>query len=124
MFPSVNTGPKAIGHYVVAHFVRAENIVKIYDSLHKTSLQPNHLTAMTRLYPGKRFMFVKPATLQPDGCSCGVFTIAYVTAILLGHNPATYNLRLGSTERDKAAGIRNHIKTMFNARRLINFPRE
>lgn len=117
----------AIGHYIVAHFINSENVVKIYDSLHGTGnhgreLEEDTRNILSRIYPGKRYELIKPATLQPDGLSCGVFAIAYATTIILERDPATYHLRLCLNERNQTRELRNHIKTMYESRQLLLFP--
>lgn len=77
----------SIGHYIVAHFVAEENIVRIYDSLygngeHGRVIQTEEWDILHRLYPGREVRFIEPATKQPDGCSCGVFAIAYESILI------------------------------------------
>lgn len=121
---------KSVGHYILAHFVASENVVKIYDSLysfgmHGSVLSPSAKNILSRLYPGKRVQFVEPATKQPDSKSCGVFAIAYATTIILGEDPATYQLRLnGRSLRvwDKTMLLRKHIGSMYKSKCLKLFP--
>lgn len=120
---SGTTRANSIGHYIVAHYVHYENVVKIYNSLHSTVLSEDFVESLTRLYPGKKFVLVRPMTLQPDFYSCGVFAIAYATTILLGRDPATYRLKIVNTSvGDRAKSLRDHIKDMYEAMLLLNFP--
>lgn len=127
------TAPKerlySIGHYIVAHFVAAENVVKIYDSLHGGGghgrvLRSEEMNILRRLYPGRQIMFVEPATKQPDGSSCGVFAIANATSIILGRDPATHGLKLlnATRRRDNTMALRNHLAQMYRRNQIELFP--
>lgn len=110
-----------VGHYILVHFVKSENIVKIYDSLNGKTLGKSTIDILTRLYSGKSYQFITPAALQPDKTSCGVFVIAYATTIILGKDPATYHLKLGQ-RGDKSMPLRRHIIKMFRNKKLELFP--
>lgn len=119
----------SLGHYILAHFVANENVVKIYDSLHGSGqhghrLQSDEKDVLTRLYPGKKIVFVEPATKQSDGVSCGIFAIAYATTIILGDDPAIYKLQLLNTNDDQAMALREHIARMYRNRELAPFPQD
>lgn len=116
-----------VGHYILVHFVAAENVVKIYDSLHGRgthgrSLELDENAVISRLYPGVRTEFVRPATTQTDGVSCGVFAIAYATTIILGENPANYQLQMNIDHTDQTIVLREHIEKIYLNRSLELFP--
>lgn len=126
------TAPKeklhTIGHYIVAHFVAADNIVRIYDSLHGSAdrgrvLKEEELIILSRLYPSRQVMFIEPATKQPDGSSCGVFAVANATSIIFGQDPASYGLKLTNYQRrDNTMALRNHLAQMYRGNQLELFP--
>lgn len=84
----------------------------------------DEIDVLSRLYPEKHVVFVKPATTQLDGASCGVFAIAYATTIVLGDNPANYHLQLNTANKDKTMELRNHIKDMYLSKKLQLFPQQ
>lgn len=117
---------ESVGHYILAHFVASEGVVKIYDSLFGKYLTKDAKSILSRLYPGKRVQFIQPATRQPDSKSCGVFAIAYATTIILGQDPATYNLQLtemSPENKDRTMMLREHVAKMYESKEIKLFPR-
>ena len=111
-------------HYVVTFSKAQSNEVFVYDSLykHRKQLTESQLNILRKFYPGKRYIFKRPATLQPDWDSCGVFAIAYVTTLLFGLDPCTYTL--GSKPHDKSLLIllRAHLEKIINSKVIEPFP--
>lgn len=89
-------GPKSIGHYICIHYRANEQKVYVYDSLYSKKISQRSSNIIEKRFQSVKVEFVRPRTLQPDGCSCGVFAAAYATTIILGENPAEYSLFLGN----------------------------
>lgn len=119
----------AIAHAICIFFDAAKNTVFIYDDK-KTFIGSVINCLIYKRYPNCNITFVDPITRQRDLISCGLFTIAYATSLILGHDPKTRKLRttpfidlsLFSNNRDKASVLRKHILKMFRARKLLAFP--
>lgn len=67
-------------HYVVSHYIPGRQEAYIYDSAYTRGiyLTTEQLAIFNRFYPGRRYRIIKPASLQLDGSSCGIFAIAFL----------------------------------------------
>lgn len=113
-------------HYITTFRGAYSNIVEIYDSLYKPrkKLSQAQLKIFKAMYPHKLYLFVKPATLQPENNpSCGIFAIIFITTISLGHDPSTYKLQFDKNALDEMMNLRLHLVKMFHDEELISFPR-
>jgi hypothetical protein len=106
-------------HFVVAYSPAGSNTVFVYDSLLKR-ITPDQKKALMKLYPKKKYKHMKPATMQPDYLSCGVFAIANTTSILFGHDPSTYALALNN---NSTMELRSHLLNIYQTRQIVLFPR-
>ncbi|XP_031619945.1 uncharacterized protein LOC116338675 [Contarinia nasturtii] len=111
-------------HYIVSHYVARRNRVFIYDSLYKRGKTLNHqqIDILQRIYPGKSYQFVKPATIQPDYVSCGVFAIANVTTLLHHLDPQTYAYGDRHNDPNLARKMRQHLLYMYENETIDLFP--
>lgn len=116
---------KAIGHYICIFYKHTERRVYIYDSLFTQRLTDTQQQIVKFLYPLAKYQrFVKPKTLQPDSTSCGVFSIAYATTLILGRDPkhTSFKLNGGSLFGDRSMSMRHHIKQMLTSGYVSLFP--
>lgn len=114
---------EAVGHYVCIFYKHAEQKVYVYDSKALGSLTDTQHQIVRDLYPSsKSIEFVEPKTKQPDDESCGVFSIAYATALILGEDPKTRSFALDKKSKDSSMSLREHVKKMFVFKDLIKFP--
>lgn len=119
--------PKVVGHYICVHSVYPEQKVYIYDSLNYDTISGRAKSILRLRYPQHTgIVFVRAATCQPDLRACGVFAAAYATTIILGQDPATYPLQLGTrrnpTNRDQTTDLRYHLTDIIANSRLSLFP--
>lgn len=122
-----NFGPQNIGHYICIHFVYSQQKVYIYDSLHHGNISERSKNILRRRYPIYiEIVYCRPKTKQPDLCACGVFATAYATTIILGQDPATYNLALTRNNNpnctDSTIDMRHHLANMIRRQTLALFP--
>lgn len=115
-----------IGHLICVHYSHVDNKVTVYDSSYfdEIYLHDQVRDALQRLYPYvgiESIEFVKPGTLQPDDVSCGLFSIAYATALLFRINLKDLRLRLASTG-DPNFFMRKHLEQILKQRRITPFP--
>lgn len=117
-------GPNRLGHFVCIHYRAVERTVYLYDSLYWRKISKRSREILdTRFHENVRVEFVHPRTRQPDGISCGIFAIAYATAIILGRDPAAYPLFLGNDPyTDPTLLLRDHLAQMLQDDRLTLFP--
>lgn len=66
-------------------------------------------------------IFIKPKTVQNDNTSCGLFTIAYATTLMLNEDPTKFSLKLNNIRGDQGLYLRLHILKMFANRKLFKF---
>lgn len=76
------------GHCVLAiYFANSKEIVildsSFYPDRKATDLEKE---VLERIWPGVKYTFVKPASLQPDD-SCAIFAMEYVFQIIRGEDP-------------------------------------
>lgn len=110
-------GVDAVGHFLSIFYKAETKTVYVYDSLFRQELHEKQIQIINYRYPKREYIeFVKPKTVQNDETSCGCFAIAYTATIILGDDPATYNLKLHN--------LRKHIRKMFEENKLIPFPQE
>ncbi|XP_031631790.1 uncharacterized protein LOC116346029 [Contarinia nasturtii] len=116
--------PNAISHYICICYRHRQHIVYIYDSLFRLKITKRHREIMQKLYPAAIiYKHKKPATLQHDSTSSGLFAIAYATMLILGKDPTTYELKLNTTEgADQGSFMREHLIKMLQAKKLSLFP--
>lgn len=112
-----------VGHYICIHY-RPNQIIYIYDSLNRGIISSRTQAILNIRYPGYLLhVFIRSKTMQPDFTSCGVFAIAYATALIFHENPATYPLLLG-TIGDTTMTLRNHLASILQQNQLSMFPRD
>ena len=112
----------AVGHYICVFYKHSERRVYIYDPLMLKSLLPTQRQIINFLYPMAKFLrYVKPKTKQPDSTSCGVFSIAYATSLILGKDPKHTSLKLGG-DGDRSLSVRDHLKKIMQDEKLSLFP--
>ncbi|XP_031638975.1 uncharacterized protein LOC116351067 [Contarinia nasturtii] len=118
-------------HAVCIFYEAANQMVYVYDDedINITSAKSDFIE---RRYPNlKNITFVEPKTGQMDFVSCGAYSIAYATTLILGHDPKTYKLRTrsllsslcGSSMFDDPKMLRKHILKMFKSKKLLPFPK-
>lgn len=112
-------------HFICIFYKFYENTVYVYDSLFRKKLNDTQKRIIKILYPlvlSINIKFVEPKTIQPDYDSCGVFSIAYATTIILGKDPRDVSLQLNKTMGvDESMILRNHIKDIITSERLTSF---
>lgn len=114
----------AVGHWICIFYKWRTKTVHVYDSLMYKELNAQQMKIVQRLYPNhKNISFEEPKTTQKDLKSCGVFSIAYATSLILGYDPQAVNYELDTISTDSALKMRNHIKKMFEAYELSEFPK-
>lgn len=113
---------EAVGHYICVFYKHSERRVYVYDSLVTKSLTKTQQKILDTLYPlAKYFRFVKPKTTQKDSTSCGIFSIAYATTLILGEDPKKVSFKL-ERRGDQSMIMRNHVKKMLTNGKLSLFP--
>lgn len=118
-----------IGHYVCVYYDHQKNAVFIYDPLYVDGIDvhPKVRASLEKLYPsvkgggGAEIVLVKPGTTQPDNVSCGLFSIAYATALIFGLDPKDMKLNSASSG-DPAIYLRKHLEQIYRQRRITPFP--
>lgn len=112
----------AIGHYICVFYKHSERRVYIYDPLMLKTLLDTQRKIINYLYPMAKYLrYVKPKTKQPDSTSCGVFSIAYATSLILGKDPKHTPLKLGR-QGDRSMAMRDHLKKILQDEKLSLFP--
>lgn len=115
---------KAIGHYICLFYRHNERRVYIYDSLVTRRLTETQHQIVKYLYPLVKYLrYVTPKTKQLDSSSCGIFSIAYATTLILGQDPKYTSLKLDSSSSgDLSMPLRLHLKEMLINEKLSLFP--
>lgn len=75
-------------------------------------------------YPYARVKFLIPKTTQPDTVSCGVLSVAYATALILGEDPTKIPFKLDEGQKNKTVTLRRHFREILAENRLKMFPSE
>lgn len=114
----------AIGHYICLFYRHNERRVYIYDSLVTKRLTDTQRQIVKYLYPLLQYIrYVTPKTKQVDSSSCGIFSIAYATTLILGQDPKYTSLKLDNLSRgDRSMPLRLHLKEMLTSEKLSLFP--
>ncbi|XP_031634286.1 uncharacterized protein LOC116347713 [Contarinia nasturtii] len=118
-------------HALCIFYEAANQMVYVYDReyINITSAKSDFIE---RRYPNlKNITFVEPKTIQMDSVSCGAYSIAYATTLILGHDPRTYKLKTrsllssicGSSMFDDPKMLRKHILKMYKSKKLLPFPK-
>lgn len=114
--------PSVMGHWFCIRYEATSRKVIVYDTIMKDTLEPIHRKIIDRLYPYRSgIVFRKPKTIQTDETSCGLYSIIYATTIILGKEPAKYDLKLNYVLGDESLFMRLHILKMFAHRKLVLF---
>lgn len=66
--------------------------------------------------------FFVPKTKQPDEVSCGILSIAYATAIIMGSDPAEVKFKLNKYLKNKTKSLRDHLAKMLSDNVILPFP--
>lgn len=114
-----------IGHYVCIQYVSNERTLYVYDPLNSGNSVHAYVPVINQRYPQlQRIVYRTARTLQPDLFSCGVFSIAHATKIILGHDPTQYRLNLDSINAvDQSMPLREHSADMIeDGGQLTLFP--
>lgn len=117
-----SSDPSVMGHWFCIRYEATSRKVLVYDATMKDILEPIHRKIIHRLYPYRSgIAFRKPKTIQTDETSCGLYSIIYATTIILGEEPAKYDLKLNYVLGDESLYMRLHILKMFAHRKLALF---
>lgn len=119
------TGPidgTNIGHYICIYHDAGN--VTIYDSMYYEGkrVQLNTTQVIQALYPNHHsIQYVAPLTIQTDGYSCGLISIAHATALIFGKYPQQILFKM---KRSGDAGfyLRFHLRRIFTTRKITPFP--
>lgn len=106
-------------HWVMAAqgFGINPNNVLLYDSLDATEPHPHVLYCIAQLCKtpiGKLTISLMPCQVQKDGFNCGVYSIAFSTALAFNLNP--------SEMRFDTASMRNHLRECLLLKKMEPFP--
>ena len=114
-------GGNRSGHWSCVYYDGSK--LMIYDSI--CPAEYNFLHMETKRYIQWRYpnlteddILVQPVTRQPDIYSCGVYAIAFATAIALRDDPSQQKF-----SRD-TENMRSHLITILRTRHLLPFPEQ
>lgn len=117
-----NFGEHVVGHYICVFYDASTQRVNVYDSLLEKRLTARQREIISRLYPYRSgIKFITPKTIQTDYTSCGIFSIAYATTLILGKDPQQVRFRL-SKNGDRSMHMRKHVKKILESKHLEPFP--
>lgn len=120
---SIETKNK-VGHFISIFYNSSCQTVYVYDSLNSNSLHTRQIQIINFRYPKKKHIkFIEPKIQQADSTSCGPFAIAYLTTLIMGGDPATYEFKIDINGIDHSSYLRKHIEKMFKDKKLSHFPR-
>lgn len=111
-----------VGHYICVYYKAADRTVYVFDSMKFEYLSKDIKQIIDDRYPDTPVKYIRPKTKQPDGCSCGVFSIAYATHLILGLDPAITSLKLDKNFGKRTVSLRKHIAKMITHKKLRPFP--
>lgn len=117
-------GVNKVGHFICIFYKANDQTVFVYDSLHLNSLHARQIQIIKFRYPKRKHIkFIKPKTQQADSTSCGPLAIGYITTLIMGEDPATYEFKMDTNGIDHSSHLRQHIQKMFEDQKLSHFPR-
>ncbi|XP_031623391.1 uncharacterized protein LOC116340831 [Contarinia nasturtii] len=123
-------GIKTAGHAMCIFYDAANKTVVVYDG---QNLNDKQMMIILRRYPNYQYItYIHPKTKQRDSTSCGPFSVAYATSLILGHDPKTHKLTTTTLPSvscfprkfDDSKIFRKHILKMFKSKKLLPFPHD
>lgn len=122
-------GKYAVGHVMCIFYDATSRTIFVYD---RQPLNEIQMFIINRRYPNhSNISHIEPKTKLRDHTSCGPFSIAYATTLILGHDPKTHKLTTpipsGSCfprKFDNSKIFRKHILKMFKSKQLLPFPHD
>lgn len=116
--------PNVVGHYICLHYSAKTNIVRIYDSYYNDNrLSARAQDIIDHRYSNYKFIqFIVPQTNQLDRSSCGVLSIAYATALIMGDDLADIEFKLNKFSKNKTKSLRKHLVKMLRKNIITSFP--
>ncbi|XP_031623390.1 uncharacterized protein LOC116340830 isoform X2 [Contarinia nasturtii] len=123
-------GIETAGHVMCIFYDAANKTVVVYDD---QELDDEQMMTILRRYPNYQYItYIHPKTKQRDSTSCGPFSIAYATSLILGHDPKTHKLSTTTLhcvscfpqKFDDSKIFRKHILKMFKSKKLLPFPHD
>lgn len=108
------SGNENFGHWICIFY--NENVIHVYDSSNNKGLHDDHKIYLNRLFPNAKNLKIVFEEVQNQGNNydCGVFAIAFATALLNNQCPCTIRF-----ERHE---MRNHLLTLYTDFCLNMFP--
>lgn len=95
-------------------------MIRIYNSVKQFSERAR--TIIDYRYPNHKIIeFIVPKIKQPDKVSCGIFSIAYATALIIGDDPADIQFNLNKYKRNETKSLRNHLVQMLEDKKTLSF---
>lgn len=124
------------GHLRCIFYNAGNKTVSVYDSQYQKNrpfeLSEKEIFIIKRRYPNHtNINYIDTKTKQIDRSSCGPFSIAFATSLILGQDPKTHKLKtipifsasFFSKKFDHSETFRKHILKMFQSKKLLPFPR-
>lgn len=115
-------GDYGTGHYVCTFYNASLNSVFVYDNMTDVCDRTQDLIKLR--YPTAKVVPLLPDVKKPDDESCGVFAVAYATAIIFHHDPATLPLKIDHNLKNKTTSLRVHLFKILKEKLLEMFPSE
>ena len=103
---------------VGGQFIANEDVC-IYDSMVRSSIEPNLAMQARKWYPAekKKIVFRVQKTTKQVGCWCGYYALAYATTICFNEDPETYEFLQDLMPQHFISSIQNQEIRMFPHRR-------
>lgn len=118
LFRENEENPEKFGHYICVYFDYLAQEVCVYDSLYYGKLSAKEEKAIQQLYPDTEIIYKFPKSMQTDGTSCAVMSIAYTSLLINGEY--LENVRLPN--ETGTAILRAHLLQISETRNLQPFP--
>lgn len=110
------------GHSKCIYYKASVKKVYVYDSAMTKNVTQREGQIINILYPfNKGILFKRPKIVQDHHPTCGIYTIAYATMLLLGQDPTKTEIRLNEVHGDKTILMRIHLLNMFVNRKIKSF---
>lgn len=110
------------GHYFTVYYDADMKTIFVYDSMRTGYLSKRIKEIFKIRYPKGKVHHVRPKTVQPDGCSCGVMATAYATAIVFFRDPAKVSFKIDHKLPNKTITLRRHLAKIIAHNKLKQFP--
>lgn len=108
------SGSVTFGHWICIYY--SAYVIHVYDSMNQCSLHDDHKLFIDKLFPDSTNIQIVYERVQSqiNIYDCGIFSIAFATAIIKNKCPCTLNFSISE--------MRKHLLNLYQTRTIEMFP--